>query len=111
MTVVRPSSFRPVKAVVPSHLDTQERDLFTTIVANYRLRDEVSLKILEEGLTSLQRARKAREQIDAEGLTFVDKFGQPRLHPACNVERDSRAAALAAFRQLNLELPRSPVIS
>ena len=51
-------------------------------------------------------ARMARETIDREGMTFPDAKGNPKMHPACVVERDSRAAALAAFRQLNLELPR-----
>jgi hypothetical protein len=40
-------------------------------------------------------------------MTFPDAKGNPKMHPACVVERDSRAAALAAFRQLNLELPRT----
>jgi hypothetical protein len=102
-----PMPLRLAKISVPDHLGPQEAKLFLQIVRNYDLRDEVSLCILEEGLASLQRARLAREQIAREGLTFTDKHGQPRLNPACNVERDSRAAALSAFRQLNLELPRS----
>jgi hypothetical protein len=65
------------------------------------------LRILEEACCSLQRARLAREQIGREGMTFTDAKGQPRMHPACVVERDSRHGALAAFRQLNLELPRT----
>jgi benzoylformate decarboxylase len=56
---------------------------------------------------SLQRGRLAREAIEREGMTFLDAKGKPKPHPLLVVERDSRAAALAAFRQLNLELPRT----
>ena len=39
-------------------------------------------------------------------MTFLDDKGGPKGHPLLVVERDARAAALAAFRQLNSELPR-----
>src|SRR5215211_3584357 len=100
MTIVAPRVFHPAKAGAPNALAPSEADLFRTIIRDYRIHDEVSLRIIEEGLLSLQRAREAREQIDKDGLTFVDKHGQPRVHPLLAVERDARAAALAAFRQL-----------
>jgi hypothetical protein len=40
-------------------------------------------------------------------MTFLDGKNKPKPHPLLVVERDARAAALAAFRQLNLELPKS----
>ena len=105
--MTRPTLIPTAKASAPAHLDEEEARLFDQIVRSYGLRDEVSLRILEEACASLQRARLAREQIDREGMTFTDAKGKPKMHPACVVERDSRAAALAAFRQLNFELPRS----
>jgi hypothetical protein len=105
MTVNRPTPISAAKSSPPAHLADEEATLFAQIVRAYGLRDEVSLRILEEACASLQRARMARETIDREGMTFPDAKGNPKMHPACVVERDSRAAALAAFRQLNLELP------
>jgi hypothetical protein len=93
------------RQVIPAG-PSRGRGGYSQIVRAYGLRDEVSLRILEEACASLQRARMARETIDREGMTFPDAKGNPKMHPACVVERDSRAAALAAFRQLNLELPR-----
>src|SRR5262245_60917470 len=91
----------------PAHLAKAEADLFARVVRSYGLHgDEVSQKILEEACTSLQRAREAREAIAKEGVSYTDRFGQPKRHPLCDVERDARAAALSAFRQLNLEMPR-----
>ena len=63
--------------------------------------------MLEEGLASLMRARLARETIAKEGMTVRDAKNQLKPHPLLTTERDSRAAALQAFRQLNLELPRT----
>jgi hypothetical protein len=83
-----------------------EAGLFLQITRAYAIRDEVSLKILEEGLASLQRARLARETIAKDGMTVRDAKKQLKPHPLLTVERDARAAALAAFRQLNLEMPR-----
>jgi hypothetical protein len=103
----QPASVHRLKPTAPEHLAAEEAALFVQIVKSYDLRDEVSLAILSEGLTSLQRARLAREELDRDGMTFTDSKGQPKIHPLCAVERDARAAALNAFRQLNLELPRT----
>jgi hypothetical protein len=100
----QPTPLSRSKPAAPEYLGPEERSLFDEIIRAYGLRDEVSLKILSEALASLQRARLAREAIDAEGMTFLDDKGQPKGHPLLVVERDSRAAALSAFRQLNLEL-------
>jgi hypothetical protein len=105
--MTRPAIIPNSKAPLPAHLAEEEAALFSQVVRDYGIRDVSSLRILEEACASLQRARLAREQIAREGMTFLDAKGQPRMHPACVVERDSRHGALAAFRQLNLELPRS----
>jgi hypothetical protein len=103
----QPTTIRQATSTAPKHLDAQEAELYSQIVRAYGLRDEVSLRILEEGMASLQRARRAREAIDKDGMTMRDVKNQLKPHPLCAVERDARAAGLAAFRQLNLELPRS----
>jgi hypothetical protein len=105
--MVQPTPIRNAKSGIPAHLATQEADLYGQIVRAYALHgDEVSLRILEEACASLQRARLARETIDREGMTYRDGKNKPKPHPLLVAERDSRAAALAGFRQLNLEMPR-----
>jgi hypothetical protein len=91
--------------VTPDHLGDEESALYEQIVRAYHLSDEVSRRILAEGLTSLQTARLCRETIAQQGLTVKSQRGAIRAHPLLTVERDSRAAALSAFKQLNLELP------
>jgi phage terminase small subunit len=104
------SSLRPKlkpNGGVPAHLARTEGDLFAKIVRAYGLHDEVSRQILAEACTSLMRAREARETIDKEGVSFRDRWGQIKANPVCAIERDARAAALSALRQLNLELPHA----
>jgi hypothetical protein len=106
--MVSPVQLRPklkANGGVPAHLARTEADLFARIVRSYGLHgDEVAQKILEEGCTALGRARQAREAIERDGISYQDRFGQPKPHPLCVVERDARASALHAFRMLNLEL-------
>jgi Phage terminase, small subunit len=106
MTMPQPVPLRPKSNGVPGHLAKEEAELYAKIVRAYGLHDEVSQTILTEACSSLQRARLAREAINRDGVSYKDRFGQPKPHPLCSVERDARAAALAAFRQLNLEMPR-----
>jgi hypothetical protein len=47
---------------------------------------------------------EAQATIAAEGITFRDRFGQPRQHPATLVERDSRAAMVRCLNLLGLDL-------
>lgn len=46
----------------------------------------------------------AAEQIESDGQTVKDRFDQDKPHPLLSVERDARAAMLAALKQLNLDL-------
>jgi hypothetical protein len=105
--MAQPTRLHSGRPTAPEFLGTEERALFDDIVRNYALKDEASITILTEALASLQRARLARVQIDSEGMTFPNGKYAPKIHPLLPVERDARAAALAGFRQLNLELPRT----
>jgi P27 family predicted phage terminase small subunit len=63
------------------------------------------LLLLEAALQAYSRWQQARTAIDAEGLTVRDRFDQVHAHPACGVERDSRAAMQKALSELGLEAP------
>ena len=57
------------------------------------------------GLRVLDRVAEARAIIAAEGLTFNDRHGCPRVHPACIVERDNKIAAGRLIKELALDPP------
>ena len=86
------------------HLSTAAKKLFNAIVGEYQIDDSAGVATLTSAVESWDRAREAREQIDKEGLTFRDRFGQVRSHPAVTVERDSRAAFLSGLKALDLQV-------
>lgn len=74
------------------------------MVAAYGITDEGGLILLEMAARAYARGEEARQQLDRDGCTTVDKFGQRKAHPAAAVERDARAGMLAALRQLHLDV-------
>jgi hypothetical protein len=111
--MVQPTSIRRPKPAAPEHLGQSEAELYEQITRAYGLKDEASLKILEEGLKSLQIARECNEAIREQGRIVYEGrddagrgIGKQKLNPLCNLERDSRSAFLVAMKMLNLEMPR-----
>jgi P27 family predicted phage terminase small subunit len=54
---------------------------------------------------ALDRAATARRTVQREGITYADRFGAPRAHPAVAIERDARAAFSRLVAQLGLDAP------
>lgn len=89
---------------VPDQLSAAGKRLWRQIVAEYELDDPAGLAILTAGCEAFDRMKSAQKEIKRDGLTVRDRFGQLKAHPACNVERDSRAALLQALKSLNLDV-------
>jgi phage terminase small subunit len=87
----------------PRHLSKASKAWWRQIVSDFELADWQH-RILTSAGEAFDRATQAREQVDAEGLTVADRFGQRRPHPLLAVERDSRTAFLRATRELALEV-------
>jgi len=88
----------------PGHLSLEAKKIWREILSEYQIDDAVGLRILRVALESFDRAQKAREEIDREGMTIIDKAGQTKSHPLLPIERDNRAAFLAGLKALNLDL-------
>lgn len=87
----------------PRHLTKRSGKLYRQIVSDYRLEGEPhALEVLRLACEAFDRCEQAREAIERDGPFVSDRFGQLRSHPAVNVERDSRIAALRALRELSL---------
>jgi len=68
-------------------------------------------KLLEMSGETWDTWQKAREELEANGgLTFKDRFGQIRPHPALGVLRDSKIVFARLLRELGLdyEEPEDP---
>jgi P27 family predicted phage terminase small subunit len=87
----------------PKHLEATSRKWWAAVVASYVL-EEHHVRLLTLAAEAWDRAQQARGIVTREGLTFIDKHGQPRAHPACAIERDSRIAFARLLRELDLDV-------
>jgi hypothetical protein len=53
---------------------------------------------------SWDRGQQAREIVDRDGMTFDDRFGQPKPRPEIAIERDSRIGFARLLRELALDI-------
>lgn len=89
---------------VPSHLGAPSSRWATEVldvVGDDATETEIKLVIL--AAEALDRASSARRLIQREGITYTDRFGAPRQHPAVSIERDARAAFARIVAQLGLD--------
>ena len=97
----------------PAHLRPTTRRWWSAVVSDYDLEDH-HLKLLTLAAEAWDRVCQAREVIDRDGLTYVDRFDQPKARPEVGIERDSRIGFARLIRELDLdfdgpsESPRPP---
>ncbi len=87
----------------PKHLSKEAKRLWDEINREWEL-DSAGLLILQAGLEAYDRMEQARRLIEKQGLTVVDKYGQVKMNPLVQVERDSRGLLLRCFKALNLDI-------
>lgn len=88
----------------PRHLSKEARGWWVRLVEEYAIDDTPGLLVLEATLEAFDRLRGAQAVLAKEGITAVDRFGQPRQHPATCVERDARTALMRGLKALNLDV-------
>lgn len=108
-TLARPRGGAPVRPHVagglaspdaPSGLSAGSVALWRRLHEEFDLTSAATLELLESALRSRDVAEQARALLVAEGLTFRDKSGQPKAHPAAAIQRDARAAFVTCMRVL-----------
>jgi phage terminase small subunit len=85
----------------PKHLWRASAAWWRALVARYAFEPH-QLRVLTAACESWDRKELARERVEAEGLTFTNKYGELKPHPAVAIERDARLAFLRAVRELAL---------
>ncbi|HEX4333807.1 MAG TPA: P27 family phage terminase small subunit [Usitatibacter sp.] len=78
--------------------------MWRRLFADFELDDEAARSILQVACEAADRAREARQQIEADGLVIVDRFGQRKGHPAAAIERDAQGTLVRALRALQLDV-------
>lgn len=92
-----------VPGVPESLLSEEARGLWKIILTAYEL-EQPALTVLQVGLEALEQLRSAEKIIQDEGQVYLDRWGQPRQHPALLNARDSRSAFLKCISSLGLDL-------
>src|SRR5437763_108874 len=64
----------------PKHLRPATKRWFAHVTGAYEL-EQHHLRLLQHAGEAWDRAEEARQAIDAEGLTYTDRFGSPRARP------------------------------
>lgn len=87
----------------PKHLSKSSRDFFNNVSKNFELEDH-HIKILMLACECLDRIKEARLQIEKDGAYHTDRFGQPKSHPALQIEKDNKIIFDRLIRELNLDI-------
>jgi phage terminase small subunit len=93
---------KPAIPSAPKHLSPASRKAWQAIAYDYELAEPHHLLTLTGALESADRAAEARVMLEREGLTYVDRFGQPHAHPAVAIEKDSLIRSARLWRELSL---------
>lgn len=103
------SGTEPVEFKPPKHLKAGTRKWWATVVREYEL-EEHHLRLLTLAAEAWDRCEQARKALAKHGLTYNDRFHQPRARPEVAIERDSRIAFARLLRELDLDVEpsRSP---
>lgn len=97
----------------PKHLEKPTQLWVKSVISDFDL-EEHHFKLLVLAAEAWDRANAARRVVEVEGLTYNDRFGQPKARPEVAIERDSRIGFARLLRELALdgvdtpETPRPP---
>ena len=100
-------SHRTTRLRPPSYLRAETRRWWSSIYNSFELESH-HVKLLTAAAQALDRAEQAREAIRKRGMTYQDRFGQPRARPEVAIERDSRLAFARLVRELGLDSENPP---
>lgn len=100
------------KPKCPVGISKEAQKLWHSTLNDYVVESDAGLKLLEAACRAWDRLRDAQRMIARDGSTFHDRFGQPRNHPALEVELKCSAEFRALLKQLGVdeedEPPRGP---
>ena len=87
----------------PEHLTEPTACWWQSVIDEFELEPHHE-RLLTLAAESWDRCQMAREAIALHGMTYEDRFGQPRQRPEIAVERDSRIAFARLLRELDLDI-------
>ena len=98
----------------PNHLSEEISEWYESVISDFDL-EAHHIRILILACESWDRCQAARRAVKKHGLTFTDRFDQPRKRPEVGIELENRLAFARLLRELGLDVfepddPRPGVI-
>lgn len=87
----------------PQHLQKATRAWWKSVEEDYFLEPH-HIRLLTLAAEAWDRTEEARKAVEKYGLTYIDRFDQPRARPEVSIERDSRLAFARLLRELDLDV-------
>ncbi|RAZ83205.1 hypothetical protein DPM33_33010 [Mesorhizobium hawassense] len=90
---------------VPPHLRPATKKWFKTVVEDYgHALEGHHVRLLTLAAEAWDQAQTAREVLDKDGQTFLDRFGQPKERPECGILQNARIAFARLIRELAFDV-------
>jgi phage terminase small subunit len=86
----------------PAHLEPKTRAWWRSVVRDWDLEAHERM-LLTAAAECWDRIMQARQVVDELGMTYLDRFDQPKQRPEVSIERLEKIAFLKIMKQLNLE--------
>lgn len=91
----------------PAHLEKATAKWWKQVVEDFELEPH-HLRLLTLAAEAWDRCQAARAIIDEMGMTYNDRFDQPKPRPEIAIERDSRIGFARLLRELALDVEAPP---
>ena len=91
----------------PRHLKAPTKRWWKSVVDGYALEPH-HVRLLTLAAEAWDRCQQSREALQEHGLTYMDRFDQPRSRPEVAIERDNRIAFARLVRELALDVEEPP---
>ena len=95
----------------PVGLSDEAQRLFRETVEQYSIDDAPSLVLLGNACRALDRLRIAEAIVKKEGSVYLDRFKQPKAHPAAARVDAENLTLQRSLRELGINLAPVPSIS
>lgn len=91
----------------PPHLRPATKKWFKSVLEEFEL-DGHHVRLLTLAAEAWDQAQTAREVLDRDGQTFLDRFGQPKERPEVGILQNARISFARLIRELALDGDTTP---
>lgn len=103
----KPSKVEPIEP--PEHLSDAAKTWWREFTAEFDFSQPHHQQSLKLAFEALDRARWAVESMEANGMVYVDRWGQPKSRPEVKIAYDNTVLFCRVLREMGLDVQPSDV--